>query len=168
MNLFSFQEIPKQIFDSQVAFNLRTSCGERCHPALQETRERIASHLRHLLERGSARETLIPQPALRLLQAPIFFGYAVCCFVELQQPASTEEVESVLNRKPFVVFRSGEEQPSVLEAAGTDDILLGPVERDPACGAGYWIWAVMDNVRLSALNAVQIAEEIVFLGGHKQ
>ncbi|OFW11092.1 MAG: hypothetical protein A3G20_05140 [Acidobacteria bacterium RIFCSPLOWO2_12_FULL_59_11] len=162
VGLLSFQEIPKRVFDSQVAFNLLASGSGHGRPTLPEVQNRIAHHVRELLQGR------VPQPALRLLQAPIFFGYALCGFVELKEPASTEEIEKVLHRKPFAVSPDGENQPSVLEAAGSDEVALGLVERDPACAAGYWIWGVMDNVRLAALNAVEIAEEIVFLGSYRR
>ena len=162
VGLLSFQEVPKLVFDSQVSFNLLASGGGLCRPTLQEVQNRIANHVRKLLQGR------VPQPALRLVQASIFFGYALCCFVELKEPASTEEIEEVLNRKPFTVSPGCENQPSVVEAAGSDEVALGLVERDPACEGGYWIWGVMDNVRLAALNAVEIAEEIVFLGSYRR
>ena len=31
---------------------------------------------------------------------------------------------------------------------------------DHAGSCGYWLWAAADNLRLSALNAVRIAEEL--------
>ena len=155
-NLFVFQEIPKDTFDSQVAFNLLSSYGENSRPTLREVQERIGNHVRGLLRRRAV------QPALRLLQAPIFFGHAFCCFLELADPVPPEEVEEVLNQKPFRVSRDREDQPTVVGVAGSNEIELGAVERDAACEAGYWVWGAMDNVRLAALNAVEIAEERVF------
>ena len=156
INLLSFQEIPKDVFDSQVAFNLRSSYGRQNHPTLHEAQNRIGRHVRELL-RGRA-----VQPAVRLLQAPIFFGHAFCCYVDLAERVSTEAVEEALDQRPFRVSRDPEDQPNVVGVAGSNEIAIGAVERDPAGESGYWVWGALDNVRLAALNAVEIAEEKVF------
>jgi len=156
INLLSFQKVPQDVFDSQVAFNLLSTYGGQCHPPLQEGQERIGRHVRELLGRRC-----LP-PALRLLHAPIFYGHAFCCFVELAERVATEAIEEALDQKPFQVNRDPEDQPNVVGVAGSSEILLGAVERDPAWEAGYWIWGAMDNVRVSALNAVEIAEEKIF------
>jgi len=155
VNLLSFQKIPRQVFDSQVAFNLLASYGKESRPTLREVRHRIYSHLGRLM-RGT-----IVQPALRVLQAPVFHGYAFSCFVELKERLPEEKVENALNQHPRVLCRDEDSQPSVVEAAGSDQILLGRVERDPSSESGYWIWGALDNLRFAALNAVQVAEELV-------
>jgi aspartate-semialdehyde dehydrogenase len=156
INLLAFQEIPKDIFGAQVAFNFLSTFGAERHHALQESQTRIARHVRELLG-GRA-----PQPAIRLMQAPIFYGHAFSCFVELAEPASAESIEEALRQKPFSLSRDPDFQPDVVVIAGSNEILLGAVEPDPAIPAGFWIWGALDNVRLAALNAVQIAEEKVF------
>lgn len=158
INLLSFQEVPRDVFDSQVAFNLLSAYGAQCHPTLREAQDRIGNHVRELLGRRCV------QPAVRLLQAPIFYGHAFCCFVELAEQVAAEAVEEALDQKPFQVCRALEDQPSVVGVAGSGEIALGAVERDPAWEAGYWVWGAMDNVRLAALNAVEIAEEKIFAG----
>jgi len=156
INLLAFQEIPKDMFGAQVAFNFLSTFGPERPPDLQESQARIARHVRELLG-GRA-----PQPAIRLLQAPIFYGHAFSCFVELAEPASPESIEDALQQKPFSLSRDPDFQPDVVLVAGSSEILLGAVEPDPAVPAGFWIWGTLDNVRLAALNAVQIAEEKVF------
>jgi hypothetical protein len=42
--------------------------------------------------------------------------------------------------------------------------LLGRIEQDAAGNAGYWIWGAFDNLRIAALNAILIAEEMLGLG----
>lgn len=156
INLLSFQEIPQDVFDSQVAFNLLSSYGRESHPTLHEAQTRIGRHVRELL-RGQA-----VQPAVRLLQAPIFYGHAFCCYVDLAERVPTEAVEEALDQRPFRVSRDLEDQPNVVGVAGSNEIAIGAVERDPAGESGYWVWGALDNVRLAALNAVEIAEEKVF------
>ena len=162
VNLLSFQEPRSQVFDSQVAFNLLSRYGEESRPALRETQERIASHLRRLLDGRAV------QPALRLLQAPVFHGYCFSCFVELAQSVPVVEIEAALDHKPFCLSRDGDPQPNVVGAAGLNEILLGAIEGDSACETGYWIWGALDNLRVAALNVELIAEEMIRLEGSQR
>ena len=155
VNFLSFQKVPHQVFHSQVAFNLQAGRGEDRQPTLREVEQRIHRHV------GAFLGGRVRRPALRVLQAPIFYGYALSCFVELKNSIPAAAVEEALDRKPLAICRDLEAQPTVVDVAGMDYIALGPVERDPACEAGYWIWGVLDNLRLTAHNAVQIAEELV-------
>jgi len=182
ISLLSFQEIPKDIFGAQVAFNLLSNFGGERHADLLESQTRIGRHVRTLLDADLLGGRAV-QPAVRLLQAPIFYGHAFSCFVELDAAASTTRIEEALHRKPFRVtseaHHSGQDhldpdqphdrpddqpddQPDMVNVAGSNEIFLGAVERDPAVPSGYWIWGTLDNVRLAALNAVEIAEEKVF------
>ena len=50
-------------------------------------------------------------------------------------------------------------------AAGMDEVLVGRIRQDLNDNKGLVLWAVVDNIRKgSALNAVQIAEEITKRG----
>jgi aspartate-semialdehyde dehydrogenase len=154
VNLFAFQKLPRAVFDSQVAFNLLTSYGPETRPTLQDTARRISAHIAWILA-GSA-----PPVSLRVLHAPIFFGYAFNCFVELKEAPSIDAIEQALNCKPFSLWLDPDNPPSVVDAAGSDDILVGHVEKDPACKSGFWIWGVLDNCRLTGICAVEVAERL--------
>jgi aspartate-semialdehyde dehydrogenase len=157
VNLLSFQEIPKKVFDAQLSFNLLAEIGKDSHPSLCQEQERIANHLRRLL-RGSA-----PQPALRLLQVPVFHGYSFSLWVELAESYPVEEIESALRHNPFSPCGSTGDQPSAVSAASSDSILVGTIEQDSANPSGYGIWGAFDNLRIAALNAMRITEDLMGL-----
>jgi aspartate-semialdehyde dehydrogenase len=161
VNLFAFQKLPRTVFDSQVTFNLLTSYGPETRPTLQETARRISAHTVWILD-GST-----PPTSLRVLHAPIFFGYAFNCFVELKDTPSIDAIEQALNGKPFSLWLDPDNPPSVVDAAGSDDILVGHVEKDSACKSGFWIWGVLDNCRLTAICAVEIAERLKHRAGRQ-
>jgi aspartate-semialdehyde dehydrogenase len=49
--------------------------------------------------------------------------------------------------------------PTPGQAAGTDDVLVGRIRRDPTAEHGLQLFVVADNLRKgAALNAIQIAE----------
>ncbi len=155
VKLLAFQNIPRTVFDAQVAFNLLINYGDQSRPALRDVESRIATHLGRLLGDSTRR------PALRVVQAPVFFGYTFSCYVELAESHPTAVMEEALERTPLSVSRDAASQPNVVDGAGSDDVLLGRVERDSSCETGYWIWGVVDNVRFAALNTVQIAERLL-------
>ena len=153
--LLAFQPIPRAVFDSQVAFNMLARYGEESRPTLHDAQQRIFLHAVALLKGRAA------APALRVFHAPVFFGQAFSCFVEMKEPAAPEALEDALDRKPLSVCRDVETQPSVVGIAGSDDIVIGRVEKDPACETGYWIWGALDNLRLVGINTADIAERLV-------
>ena len=154
VNLLAFQKLPRAVFDSQVAFNLLTRYGVEARPTLPEIASRISAHTAWILDGGA------PTPSLRVLHAPIFYGQAFNCFVELKESPPIEAIEQALTGKPFSLWLDPDNQPSIVDAAGSDDVLLGHVEKDPQCKSGYWIWGVLDNCRLPAITALEIAERL--------
>src|ERR1700746_3154837 len=75
VNLLSFQELPKNVFDTQVAFNMAAAYGPTSSPTLLSIEQRILKHY----QRIAGKDTL--QPSLRLIQAPIFHGHAFSIYL---------------------------------------------------------------------------------------
>ena len=69
-------------------------------------------------------------------------------------------VESLLSSENLTVIRTTDEPPSPAQVAGTDTIQIGGIKQDFANSSGLWFWAVSDNLRLAAINAVAAAENI--------
>ena len=154
VSLLRFQKMPQQVFGSQLAFNLLTACGEDRRPSLAEVEQQVGRHIDRLLGGRTLR------PSVRVVQSPIFHAHTFSFYVELERPHDPAELEEALLADGFDLRRSNEEAPSAVGAAGSDDILVGDIRRDRAGPCGYWLWAAADNLRLSALNAVRIAEEL--------
>jgi aspartate-semialdehyde dehydrogenase len=153
VNLLSFQELPKNIFDSQVAFNMVSRYGERSHPSLESVEQRILKHYRRIGGKDA------PQPSLLLLQAPIFHGHSFAVYLEMEQPVALGDLSQALAGDHVTVTRSAEEAPSNVNAAGQGEILVS-VNRDATHEHGVWLWAASDNLRVAALTAVECAETI--------
>ena len=153
VNLLSFQPLPKDVFDVQVAFNMVARYGQKSQPALDSVEARIRRHLQKI-----AGESAL-QPSLLLLQAPIFHGHAVAIYLEMDKPAELEAFSQSLSGDHVVVMTSEEVWPNNVSAAGQGDILVS-LKNDPVRPDGVWIWAVADNLRISALTAVECAESM--------
>jgi aspartate-semialdehyde dehydrogenase len=150
VNLLSFQELPKNVFDVQVAFNMVARFGQRSDFSLEQIAQRIRKHHRHIAP-GAA------EPALLVLQAPVFHGHAFSVYLELEKPVSIVDLSSALAGEHVVISASPEDTPNNVSAAGQGDILVS-IAIDANHKNGVWLWATTDNLRLAALTAVECAE----------
>ncbi len=156
VNLLSFQKVPRDAFGAQIAFNLlpRLGAGYEKADALES---RVCNELAAYLD-GRA-----PVPAVRLVQVPVFYSSAVSLYAETSERVPPSDLVMALDGAPVTIRRTSEKAPSQAEAAGSNEILVDAIQPDASHPAGIWLWAVADNLRLAALNAVQIAE-----GLHRQ
>jgi aspartate-semialdehyde dehydrogenase len=153
--LLSFHEIAKPVFDAQVAFNLLASYGPEAKPRLADTRASIARDVAAYLN-GRA-----PIPAIQLVQAPVFYGYAFAAYAEFASPVSPEQLHGAFANLGVKVAAPEDAPPSNVSVAGEGEIHLARIEADPNVAGGVWIWGVADNLNVAATNAVRIAEELV-------
>jgi aspartate-semialdehyde dehydrogenase len=153
VNLLSFRELPKKVFDSQVAFNLLARYGETSQPSLEAVERRIAAHFEQIT--GGA----LPVPSLMLLQAPSFHGHTFSLYIELDRPLAAGDFAKSLAGEHVLVTYLAEDSPSNVNVAGQDEIMIA-VRRDARHENGFWIWAAVDNLRLTAISALECAETI--------
>jgi aspartate-semialdehyde dehydrogenase len=154
VNLLSFQQLPKNIFDTQVAFNLVSRYGDQSVPALSSLETRVLKHYQKI----TAGQALLP--SLLLVQAPIFHGHAFAIHVELGQVADLENISKALAGEHVNITHGAEDAPSNVSAAGQVDIQV-TVLPDANQPNGFWLWAAADNLRIAASTAVECAETIV-------
>lgn len=151
VNLLSFQELPKNVFDTQVAFNMAAAYGPNSSPTLLSVEQRILKHY----QRIAGKDAL--QPSLRLIQAPIFHGHAFSIYLELAEPVAIGDLSQALAGEHVTVARQAEDLPNNVNAAGQGDILVS-LARDEGNTKGVWLWVAADNLRVAAVTAVECAE----------
>jgi aspartate-semialdehyde dehydrogenase len=154
VNLLSFQQLPKAVFDGQVAFNLIDRYGEKAVSSLNSAESRIQQHFHKLVGERLA------VPSLMLLQAPIFHGHAFSLYLELEQAAQTEELTAALSGEHVDLLQSADESPSNVNAAGQEQVQVF-ARRDSQRPTGFWLWAASDNLRIASLTAVECAESMI-------
>lgn len=154
-NLLSFRPIERAVFDAQVAFNLLSAYGAESKLRLADLRSAIIRDVTQYLDGRLA------VPAIQLLQAPVFYGYAFAAYAEFASPKPIEQLESAFGNLGVKVAASPEDAPTNVSVAGESEIQLARIDADPSVAAGVWLWGVADNLRLAATNAVRIAEGLV-------
>jgi aspartate-semialdehyde dehydrogenase len=143
--LLSFQSLPRQQYDAQVAFNLLPSLGESAKVNLAATQSRILTHYATLFPapEPSASEAINSTSAdtsvaartstltLQLTQAPVFHGYVASVFLELDRPATIEQVEAALHGEHIDILGPESDPPSNVAAAGQPDVLVSVRSAEP-------------------------------------
>jgi aspartate-semialdehyde dehydrogenase len=159
LNLFSFQKVPQAVFGAQLAFNTLPRLAGVHSQTLAGLENRVQGELhRYLVGRATV-------PALRFIQAPVFYSVALSLYVETTSSAAPAAVQQALAGGDVRLRRSADLAPSQVEVTGNAQILIDSIMADAGRENGLWIWAVIDNLRLAAQNAVQIAEEFAGRSG---
>jgi len=151
VNLLSFQQLPKNVFDTQVAFNMVSRYGENSVPALAAVQGRVLKHYQQIVGKDAL------TPSLLLVQAPIFHGHAFAIHVEIEETADIENISQALAGEHVNVTHGAEDAPTNVNAAGQGDIQVSVVA-DAGQKNGFWLWAASDNLRIAAATAVECAE----------
>jgi aspartate-semialdehyde dehydrogenase len=157
-SLFNLREVERRKFTKQIAFN-------------------AIPHIDVFLEDGSTREEWkmvqetkkILDPAIEVfatcVRIPVFIGHSEAVVIECEKPLSPEDARAALARAPGIEVIDGRkdgEYITPVECAGKDPVYVSRIRRDPTVPNGLAFWCVSDNLRKgAALNAVQIAEELV-------
>ena len=93
------------------------------------------------------------------MRVPVLVGHAQAVWVETESPLSPEEARAVLAEAPNVRLA---DKPTPGQVAGTDEVHVGRIRRDPTAENVLALLVVNDNLRKgAALNAVQIAETLL-------
>ena len=151
VNLLAFQDLPKNVFDVQVAFNLVARFGRKSRHSLEKVSQRILNHYRRLAP-GAFEASLVT------VQAPVFHGYAFSIYIETEKPATIKDFSDALAGE-HVVITKPDDAPTNVSAAGQEDILVS-LSPDANRKNGIWLWAAIDNLRVSAATAVECAETL--------
>jgi len=145
------------VYAAPIAFNVVPLAGSLVDDGSLETDEeqKLRNESRKILH----------IPDLRVsgtcVRVPVFTGHSLAIHAEFAGEITPEEALDLLKNAPGVVVT---DVPNPLDAAGRDEVFVGRVRADQAApeGKGLVLFVVGDNLRKgAALNAVQIAEELV-------
>jgi aspartate-semialdehyde dehydrogenase len=156
VTLLSFQTIPLEVYDVQVAFNTVGAFGERAKVSLAESEARIRRHYA-LLSGGR-----LPQLSLQLIHVPVFHGHTFSIGVEYERQVTLEQMETTLSGPHVELVPGDADAPGNLNSIGDHDVSVRVRfdEQGVSQSRRLWLWASADNLELSALNAVECAQEL--------
>jgi len=147
-----------EIFPDTIAFNVLPIAGSIVEDGHNETDEeqKLRNETRKILG--------LPELAVSVtcVRVPVFAGHSLSLNARFARPITPEAASELLSRAPGVVLRA---MPTPLESAGADPTFVGRIRRDPTTPNGLSLFVCGDNLRKgAALNAIQIAEELLHRG----
>ena len=102
------------------------------------------------------------------VRVPVFIGHAEAISVEFEELVDVDEARELLRGADGVIVQDRHEDGGYVtpaECVGEDAVYVSRLRRDPTVANGLAFWCVADNLRKgAALNAVQIAEELIGRG----
>jgi aspartate-semialdehyde dehydrogenase len=145
-------------FTKQIAFNVIPHIDVFMDDGSTKEEWKMAVETRKILDPDI-------QVVATCVRVPVFIGHAEAINVEFEGPISEEEARAALRAAPGVSVidhRVDEGYVTPAECAGEDAVFVSRLRRDRTVAHGLSLWVVADNLRKgAALNAVQIAEELV-------
>ena len=151
-----------QVYHYQIAFNLFPEIDVFLDDGYTKEEWKMVNETRKIMH---APEIAISATCVRV---PVYIGHSEAVQVEFTHPMSPEEARQILAQAPGVEViddpRAGL-YPYPWLAAGKDEGFVGRIRKDVSHPKGLVLWIVADNLRKgAALNAVQIAEEMIQRG----
>ncbi|MCF8105323.1 MAG: aspartate-semialdehyde dehydrogenase [Desulfohalobiaceae bacterium] len=157
--LFNMQEPENHVYPYQIAFNCLPHIDDFLDNDYSKEEMKMVNETRKILNDESLRITATT------VRVPVFYGHSESVNIETQTRLSAKEARVLLSRSPGIrVLDNPRENiyPMPIQAAGEDETFVGRIREDISLENGLDLWIVADNIRKgAALNAVQIAEELV-------
>ncbi|HRK96615.1 MAG TPA: aspartate-semialdehyde dehydrogenase [Rhodospirillales bacterium] len=145
-------------FTKQIAFNVIPHIDTFMDDGSTKEEWKMAVETRKILDPSI-------QVTATCVRVPVFVGHAEAVNVEFETPLGEAEARDALRAAPGVVVvdhREDEGYVTPVESAGEDAVYVSRIRKDPTVPNALNLWVVSDNLRKgAALNAVQIAEELV-------
>ena len=157
--MFNMQEPEINVYPYRIAFN--------CLPHIDVFLEN--DYTKEEMKMVHETVKIIGDPGIKVtatcVRVPVFYSHSEAVNVETAKKLSAKEARAILSQAPGVqVYDNPSEKmyPMPIDAAGEDLTFVGRIREDETIPNGLNLWVVADNIRKgAALNAVQIAEELV-------
>jgi len=152
---------PAEQFPKTIAFNLIPQVGDIGDDGVTTEEAGIALELRKLIDPDLS-------VVASCVRVPVFIGDAASVVVEFDRPVAEKAAWAALREAPGVTLLDRREEAGYAtpsEVAGEDLVFVSRLRRDLTVPNGLAFWCVTDTLRKgAALNAVQVAEELLRIG----
>lgn len=157
--LLNFREVKCNVYPHQIAFNVLPHIDKFLENGYTKEEMKMVNETKKIMGDYSIRVTATT------VRVPVFRGHSESINIETERKITPQEVREILAKSPGItVFDAVEKNvyPLPLDVAGKDDVYVGRIRDDESIDKGINMWVVSDNLRKgAALNAVQIAEELI-------
>ncbi len=159
VDLLNFKEIKIEVYPHQIAFNVLPHIDKFLENAYTKEEMKMVNETKKIMGDPSIRVTATT------VRVPVFRGHSESVNIETEKKLTADEVRELLRKAPGVAVIDNPEKneyPLPIYASGKDEVFVGRIREDESIDNGINMWIVSDNLRKgAALNAVQIAEELI-------
>ena len=157
--LLSFGEAKVSVYPHQIAFNCLPHIDDFLPNGYTKEEMKMVNETRKILGESSLPITSTT------VRVPVFICHAESVNIETEQKLSANDARAILSAAPGIQVYDDPSRnlyPLPIDVVGTDAVFVGRVREDESVANGLNLWIVADNLRKgAALNAVQIAEELI-------
>lgn len=157
--MFNLQEPEVKVYPHRIAFNCLPHIDVFLENEYTKEEMKMVHETIKILEDPQVKVTAT------CVRVPVFYGHSEAVNIETEKKLSAKEARAILSQAPGVqVYDNPSEKmyPLAIDCAGEDATFVGRIREDETIDNGLNMWIVADNIRKgAALNAVQIAEEVV-------
>ena len=155
---FVFESLDAKVFPTQIAFNLFPHIGDFRDDSSTEEEYKIEAELKKVM--GDQINW-----SVTCVRVPVFVSHSISVNVEFESKLDAAEAEELLEEADGVVVYNLENEikySTPVDAVENDEVYVSRIRNDKSRENCLNMWVCTDNLRKgAALNAVQIAEEIV-------
>jgi len=156
--LYSLGDVQTKKFTKRIAFNLIPHIDVFMEDGFTKEEWKMMVETKKILD-----------PKIKLtatcVRVPVFIAHSESVNIECEKTISADAAREVLRNAPGIIVIDKHENGGYVtphEAAGEDATFISRIREDATVENGLAFWCVSDNLRKgAALNAVQIAEELV-------
>ena len=157
-SVYANQELKKEKFTKQIAFNAIPHIGAFLENGNTEEEQKMIDETKKILDEGI-------KVSATCVRTAVFIGHSEAINIEFDSPLDAKEAHDILSKSDGIAVidhRKDEGYVTPVEIAGEDKVYISRIRNDDSIDNGLSLWVVSDNLRKgAALNAVQIAETII-------
>jgi aspartate-semialdehyde dehydrogenase len=158
-DLLNFQDLTPSVYPHQIAFNCLPHIDMFMDNGYTKEEIKMVNETKKILGDDSVRVTATT------VRVPVFRAHSESINIETEKNLSANEVRAILSASPGVIVYDAPDKniyPLPVQVSGKDEVYVGRVREDTTVENGINLWIAADNLRKgAALNAVQIAEELI-------
>ena len=155
----SGQPVTKEVYPHQIAFNVIPQVDSFLPSGYTKEEMKMENEGRKIMHHAAFRASVT------CVRVPVYRSHSVAVSAEFEKPVSVEAARTVLKKAPgldLVDEPENKKYPMPLFTSEKDNCEVGRIRMDCALDNGLCFWVSGDQLlKGAALNAVQIAEELV-------
>lgn len=155
---FIFEHLNPEVFPEQIAFNLFPHIGDFREDGYSEEEYKIEEELKKIIGEHI-------NPTVTCVRVPVFVSHSMSVNVEFEKNINAQEAEEIFEDADGIITYNVENEmkyATPIDAVENDEVFVSRIRDDKSRKNSLNLWICSDNLRKgAALNAVQIAEEII-------